>query len=102
MSAINLTSASFNEVIASGRTLVDFWAGWCMPCRIVSPVIEELADEFKGRITVAKVNVENEGELAVRFGVQSIPTVILFENGTEINRFIGSKDKETYKNAIDN
>jgi len=96
MSALNLTVENFDEVIGGGRVLVDFWAAWCHPCRMVAPVIEELAAEYEGRITVAKVDIENESALAARFKVMSIPTVILFDNGAEIKRFVGVEHKETY------
>ena len=96
MSVLNLTADNFNEVIGEGKVLVDFWAGWCMPCKMVAPIIDELADEFKDSITVAKVDVENEKALAVRFKVMSIPTVVLFEDGNETKRFVGVKTKEEY------
>ena len=96
MGAQHLTKDNFDEVISSGKVLVDFWAGWCMPCRMVAPVIEELAAEFEGKVTVAKVDVDNENALAARFDVMNIPTVVLFEDGKEVKRFVGVKPKETY------
>ena len=100
MSIVHLTSGNFDEVTGSGRTLVDFWASWCGPCRMVAPIIEDLAAENDGSLTVAKVDVDNEGTLASRYGVQSIPTVILFEDGAELKRFIGVQPKEIYQAAI--
>jgi len=96
MGALHLTKDNFDEVIGSGKVLVDFWAGWCMPCRMVAPVIEELAVEFAGKVTVAKVDVDVENALAARYDVMNIPTVILFEDGTEVKRFVGVKPKEAY------
>jgi len=96
MGALHLTKDNFEEVISTGKVLVDFWAGWCMPCKMVAPVIEELAAEFEGRVTVAKVDIDNEGDLASRFAIMNIPTVILFADGIEVKRFIGVKPKETY------
>ena len=96
MSTVVLTSENFDEVVGSGRALVDFWASWCMPCRMVSPIIDGLSEEFNGRVTVAKVNVDEEGGLAERFSIMNIPTVILFKDGVEAKRFVGVKDKETY------
>jgi len=100
MSVIHLTSANFDEVIGSGRTLVDFWAAWCNPCRMVAPVIDELAAEYEGRAKVAKVDIDREGALAVRYGVMSIPTVVLFSDGKEVKRFVGVQDKETYSKEL--
>jgi len=96
MGALHLTKDNFDEVIGTGKVLVDFWAGWCMPCKMVAPVIEELAADFEGRVTVAKVDIDNEGGLASRFAIMNIPTVILFADGIEVKRFIGVKPKETY------
>ena len=96
MGALHLTKDNFDEVIGKGKTLVDFWAGWCMPCRMVAPVIEELAAEYEGRATVAKVDVDVEGSLASRFSIMNIPTVILFADGKEVKRYIGVKSKAEY------
>jgi len=97
MSLLNLTSDNFDETIGSGKVLVDFWADWCRPCKMVAPVIEELAAENEGSVTVAKVDVENESALAARFKIMSIPTVMLFKDGIEVKRFIGVQPKETYQ-----
>ena len=101
MSALNLTSGNFDEAIGSGRVLVDFWAGWCMPCRMVAPIIEELAQEYSQSVKVAKVDVDSESGLAARYGVMSIPTVILFNDGKEAKRFVGVQTKDKYKKALD-
>ena len=100
MSVIHLTAESFDGAISNGSTLVDFWADWCMPCKMVAPVIEELAAEYAGNITFGKVDVDDEGALAARFGITSIPTVILFKDGAEVKRFIGVQPKETYEAAL--
>lgn len=100
MSVSHLTSGNFDETINKGRTLVDFWAGWCMPCKMVAPVIEELAATYEGSVTVGKVDIDVEGALAARFGISSIPTVILFSDGAEVKRFIGVQPKETYEAAL--
>jgi len=100
MSVLNLTSDNIDEIISSGRVLVDFWADWCRPCRMVAPVIEELAAEFAGKVTVAKVDVQNESALAARFKIMNIPTVVLFNDGVEVKRFIGVKPKETYQTEL--
>jgi len=96
MSVLNLSADNFEEVLGGDKVLVDFWAEWCRPCKMVAPVIDELAEEYEGRVTVAKVDVEKEGALAARFKVMSIPTVILFSGGVERKRFVGVQPKETY------
>ena len=100
MSILHLTTGDFDETISKGSTLVDFWAGWCMPCKMVSPIIEELAAEYEGRVTVAKVDVDSEGDIAMRYGIMGIPTVILFKDGAEDQRFVGVQPKETYAAAL--
>jgi len=96
-----LTSSNFDSAIAEGVTLVDFWAEWCGPCRMIAPVISELAEEYAGKVNVGKINVDNETELAQRFNVSSIPSLIIFKNGDEINRFIGVTSKTELAGALD-
>ena len=100
MSILHLTSDNFGEIKNSSLALVDFWAGWCMPCRMVAPVIEELAGEYEGSVTVAKVDVDKEQDLAMRYSVMSIPTVILFRDGLEARRFVGVQPKAVYSAAL--
>ena len=100
MGAIHLTKDSFNEAISKGRVLVDFWAGWCMPCKMVAPVIEELAVKYEGSATVAKVDVDRETVLAGRFDIVSIPTVIVFQDGQEVKRLIGVQSREKYESLL--
>ena len=97
MSVLHLTSENYDEIVVSGHVLVDFWAAWCMPCRMVAPIIDELASEYEGRVTVAKVDIDSEGALATRYDITSIPTIILFKNGVEAKRFVGVQPKETYQ-----
>jgi thioredoxin 1 len=94
--ALPLNDSNFDrEVLQSDHpVLVDFWAAWCGPCRMVGPVVEELAGDFEGRAKVAKVDVDAAPGLARRFGVESIPTLIYFRNGKEIDRFIGAAPKK--------
>ena len=86
---------------AKGPVLVDFWAPWCAPCRVLGPVIEELAGTYAGRVTVGKVNVDEHQELAARYGIQSIPTLMLFENGQPVARQIGAVPKQMLVQALD-
>ena len=81
--------------------LINFWASWCGPCRMVGPTIEQLAQEYEGRASVGKVNVDEEGGLAGDFGVMSIPTVVLFKDGKEVERLVGVRTIEEYKAIID-
>jgi len=81
--------------------LVDFWAPWCGPCQMVGPTIDELATEYAGRAKVGKVNVDEAGQLAGQYGIQSIPTVLIFVNGKVVKQMIGAKHKRDYKAALD-
>ena len=101
MSTLHLTSENFDEETGSGRVLVDCWATWCGPCKMLGPIIDELAEEFAGRAKVCKVDVDNNKDIARRFKVMSIPTVIILENGEEINRLVGVKEKEEYIAALE-
>lgn len=90
-----LSEATFAEEVngASEPVLVDFWAEWCGPCKAVAPVLEELASEHSGRLRVAKVNVDDNQGLALQYGVQSIPTMIVFKDGAEAQRLVGARGK---------
>lgn len=93
---VNLTEGSFDEVINSADTpvLVDFWAEWCGPCKDIAPILEQISDEKVDEIKIAKVDVEENGGLALRFGVRSIPMMILFKDGEVAHSLVGSRGKE--------
>ena len=97
---MNLNADSFDRTISDGVTLVDFWAPWCGPCRIQGPILDKVAQSVKDRAQIAKVNVDEVGILAGRFGVQSIPTLILFKDGNEVRRFVGVQSHETLIEVI--
>ena len=92
MSVQKLNQNNFNNVVANGTALVDFYADWCGPCRMVSPIVDEIAEERRD-ITVGKVNVDDENALAMKYGVMSIPTLIVFKDGQEKARIVGARPK---------
>ena len=102
MSAIQVTTENFQEIVvnADRKVLLDFWAPWCGPCRMVLPIVEEIAGE-RDDIVVGKVNVDEQPELAERYGVMTIPTLIVFENGEEQQRSVGAKNKRAILNMVD-
>ncbi len=94
MSVIHLTEETFEQAVASGTVLVDFWAEWCGPCKIIGPVLDQLATEVPEGAKVCKVDVENQRELAKKFRVMSIPTLILFKDGEKVKTLVGVQSKE--------
>jgi len=89
-----LSDANFQAQVKNGVTLVDFWASWCMPCKMMAPVLNETAESLGNTAKIAKLDVDANRESSARFGVRSIPTLILFKNGKEVNRFVGVKTKD--------
>ena len=102
MSVVNLNEKNFEEeVLKSDKTvLIDFWASWCGPCRIMSPVVNEIAEEMKDAVKVCKINIDEEQNLAVKYNVMSIPTFVVIRDGKEIGRTIGVQDKEEIKKML--
>lgn len=102
--AMELNANTFqNEVIDSPTpVLVDFWAEWCMPCRMLGPVIDEVAGDFQGKVKVAKVNVDTDKDLAAKYGIRGIPTVLVFKNGEVVERMVGVQPKQEIAKRLNN
>ena len=99
---LEITDKNFNDIISKNKTvLVDFWAEWCGPCRIIGPVIEELANEYEGKAIIGKLDVDSNQESSVKYEVRSIPTIITFKDGKIVDRQVGAVPKETLKNIVD-
>ena len=94
------TDANFDELIQSGAVLVDFWAAWCGPCRMLGPVLEDIDQKTDGRLTIVKLNVDKHGDIAGRFGIMSLPTMILFKDGAEAEKIIGYQSKKALLDLI--
>ena len=101
MALIHLTHEGFDKATASGLAMVDFWASWCGPCKMLSPVVESIAAQFDGKVLVGKVNVDEEPDLARRFGVMSIPTVVFLKNGREFDRKVGVMPPKAFTDVLD-
>ena len=100
---VNLSSSDFDDVIKKERfVLVDFWAAWCAPCKMLAPIIDKVADEYDGKLVVGKVNIDEQQELAMRYGIQSIPTVILFKDGKIAAKEVGVKPLKSFTSLLDN
>ena len=101
--ALEITDATFDEVVLKSDkpVLVDFWAAWCGPCRMVGPIVEELATEYEGKAVVGKVDVDANQEFAAKYGVRNIPTVLLFKGGEVVEKQVGVAPKATYVQKID-
>ncbi|AXP09121.1 thioredoxin [Campylobacter hepaticus] len=96
---IELTSDNFDQA-KEGVSLVDFWAPWCGPCRMLSPVIDELANDFDSKAKICKVNTDEQGDLAAQFGVRSIPTLIFFKNGEVVDQLVGAQSKQAISDKL--
>jgi thioredoxin 1 len=100
---IELTDENFEqEVLQSDQpALVDFWAEWCMPCKMLAPTLDELAEEYAGKVRIGKMDTDNNRQTAMKFGISAIPTLILFKNGEMIKKFVGLQQKADLKSALD-
>lgn len=98
--AKELSYGTFDAAIESGISLVDFWAPWCPPCRMQGPIVEKLADSFAGKALIAKINVDENGSTAAKYGVANIPTIIIFKDGKEAKRMVGLQQEAALVDAI--
>jgi thioredoxin 1 len=100
--ALVITDATFDEVVLQSKqpVMVDFWAVWCGPCRMLGPIIEEIATDFDGKAIVGKVDVDANQEFAAKYGVRNIPTVLVFQNGEVVGRQVGVAPKQTYTDSL--
>ncbi len=96
---IELNNSNF-DVVKEGVALVDFWAPWCGPCRMIAPVIEELAEEFDGKAKICKVNTEDEQDLAIKHGIRSIPTILFYKNGEIVDQMVGATSKNVLADKL--
>lgn len=100
--ALEITDNNFKEILAEGKPVViDFWAPWCGPCKMVGPIIEELAGEYEGKVLIGKCDVDENGDVAAEYGIRNIPTVLFFKNGEQVDKQVGSAPKPTYAAKIE-
>src|SRR6266496_6462997 len=100
---VNLTHANFAEQVlqSTAPVLVDFWAEWCGPCKMIAPVLDELADEFEGRAKIGKVNIDEQQALAAEYGIRAIPTLLVFSKGQVAEQIVGARSKRDFKASLD-
>ena len=101
--ALELTDSNFEELVLKSDkpVLVDFWAEWCGPCRMVGPVVEELSKEYDGKAVIGKLNVDNNAQISMKYGIRSIPTLLVFKNGEIVDRAVGAVPKSTLVQKLD-
>lgn len=100
--ALEITDSNYKEILAEGKPVViDFWAPWCGPCKMVGPIIDELAGEYEGKALIGKCDVDDNDDVASEFGIRNIPTVLFFKDGQLVDKQVGSAPKATYAAKID-
>ena len=100
--ALEITDSNFQEILAEGKPVVmDFWAPWCGPCKMVGPIIDELATEYEGKVIIGKCEVDENGDVAAEYGIRNIPTVLFFKNGELVDKQVGSAPKSAYVAKIE-
>ena len=100
--ALEITDSNFQEILAEGKPVVmDFWAPWCGPCKMVGPIIDELATEYEGKVIIGKCDVDENGDVAAEYGIRNIPTVLFFKNGERVDKQVGSAPKSAYVAKIE-
>ena len=97
---ITLTTENFSDEIAQGVVMVDFWATWCMPCKAMAPVIDEIAGQTKGKVKVGKLDIDKNGPVANQYGIQAIPTILIFKDGQLVETLVGIQSKAALVNAL--
>lgn len=100
--ALQITDANFNELVLNSNkpVLVDFWAEWCGPCRIVGPIVDTLAQEYEGKAVIGKVNVDDNPEISMKYGIRNIPTILVFKNGEIVDKQVGAAPKNILADKI--
>mgnify|MGYP001080670593 FL=1 len=100
--ALEITDSNFQEILAEGKPVVmDFWAPWCGPCKMVGPIIDELATEYEGKVIIGKCDVDENDDVAAEYGIRNIPTVLFFKNGELVDKQVGSAPKSAYVAKIE-
>lgn len=100
--ALKITDENFEGLLSDGKPLVlDFWAEWCGPCRLVSPIIDELSEEYEGRVNIGKMNVDENDDVISQFGIRNIPTILFFKNGQLVDKIVGAMPKDKFVEKID-
>ena len=100
--ALQVTDANFDELVNSGKPMVlDFWAEWCGPCRMVGPIVDELATEYDGKVVIGKIDVDNNDDVVSQFGIRNIPTILFFKDGVVVDKQVGAAPKATFVAKID-